>query len=62
MKLLGRMDALGASVSNWKRGQGVGVGWHRGHDFTCEFCRRGDFAMCTSRKIMGIDFDGGYAK
>jgi len=40
----------------------VGVGWHGGHDFVCEQCRCGDFAMCINRKITGIDFDGGYAE
>src|SRR5207237_5877719 len=47
---------------NWKKGQRVGVGWHGGHDFVCEQCRRGDFAMCVNRKVTGIDFDGGYAE
>jgi len=37
------------------------VGWHGGHCFVCEQCRRGDFAMCINRKVTGIDFDGGYA-
>jgi D-arabinose 1-dehydrogenase-like Zn-dependent alcohol dehydrogenase len=61
-EIAGRVDALGAGVSSWKAGQRVGVGWHGGHDLTCDFCRRGDFAMCTSRKVTGIDFDGGYAE
>jgi D-arabinose 1-dehydrogenase-like Zn-dependent alcohol dehydrogenase len=49
-------------VTNWKEGQRVGVGWHGGHCFTCEQCRRGDFAMCANRKVTGVDFDGGYAE
>jgi len=57
----GRVDALGADVSSWAVGQRVGVGWHGGHCFVCEQCRRGDFAMCVNRKVTGIDFDGGYA-
>ncbi|HYY30047.1 MAG TPA: zinc-binding dehydrogenase, partial [Chthoniobacterales bacterium] len=43
-------------------GQRVGVGWHGGHCFQCEQCRRGDFAMCVNRKVTGFDFDGGYAE
>jgi D-arabinose 1-dehydrogenase-like Zn-dependent alcohol dehydrogenase len=58
----GRVDAVGDSVVEWKKGQRVGVGWHGGHDFVCDQCRRGDFAMCVNRKITGIDFDGGYAE
>jgi D-arabinose 1-dehydrogenase-like Zn-dependent alcohol dehydrogenase len=36
------------------------VGWHGGHDFTCEACRRGDFINCKNEKITGITHDGGY--
>jgi alcohol dehydrogenase/propanol-preferring alcohol dehydrogenase len=61
-EVAGRIDALGANVAPWKTGQRVGIGWHGGHCFACEQCRRGDFAMCVNRKITGIDFDGGYAE
>src|SRR6266550_1166056 len=61
-EVAGRIDALGGNVTTWKKGQRVGVGWHGGHDFVCEQCRRGDFAMCVNRKVTGIDFDGGYAE
>ena len=61
-EVAGRIDALGEGVSAWQVGQRVGVGWHGGHCFTCEYCRRGDFAMCLKRKVTGIDFDGGYAE
>src|SRR3954451_13221913 len=61
-EVAGRIDAVGANVTEWKKGQRVGVGWHGGHDFVCEQCRRGDFAMCTNRKVTGFDFDGGYAE
>jgi alcohol dehydrogenase/propanol-preferring alcohol dehydrogenase len=61
-EVAGRIDALGDQVTNWKKGDRVGVGWHGGHDFICDQCRRGDFAMCLNRKVTGIDFDGGYAE
>ena len=61
-EVAGHIDALGGGVTEWKKGQRVGVGWHGGHDFACEQCRRGDFAMCVNRKVTGIDFDGGYAE
>jgi D-arabinose 1-dehydrogenase-like Zn-dependent alcohol dehydrogenase len=61
-EIAGRIDALGGNVTPWNKGQRVGVGWHGGHCFVCEECRRGDFAMCVNRKITGIDFDGGYAE
>lgn len=61
-EIAGRIDAVGADVTNWKPGQRVGVGWHGGHDFTCEFCRRGDFNNCKNEKITAITHDGGYAE
>jgi len=61
-EIAGRLDALGGGVTAWKKGDRVGVGWHGGHDFVCDECRRGDFAMCVNRKVTGIDSDGGYAE
>jgi D-arabinose 1-dehydrogenase-like Zn-dependent alcohol dehydrogenase len=61
MKFADRIDALGSGVTQWTKEQRVGVGWHGGHCFVCDPCRRGDFAMCVKRKVTGIDFDGGYA-
>ena len=61
-EIAGRIDALGNGVTNWKKGDRVGVGWHGGHDFVCDECRRGDFGMCVNRKVTGIDLDGGYAE
>lgn len=59
-EIAGRIDAVGADVTNWKPGQRVGVGWHGGHDFTCNPCRRGDFINCQNEKITAVSFDGGY--
>ena len=61
-EVAGRIDTVGDGVTDWSEGQRVGVGWHGGHCFKCEPCRRGDFAMCVNRKVTGIDFDGGYAE
>lgn len=59
-EIAGRIDAVGPDVTNWKPGERVGVGWHGGHDFTCNPCRRGDFIHCQNEKITGITYDGGY--
>lgn len=61
-EIAGRIDAVGSQVTEWKPGQRVGVGWHGGHCFTCESCRRGDFILCSNEKITGISHDGGYAE
>ena len=59
-EVAGVIDELGAGVSEWKKGQRVGVGWHGGQDNTCRECRRGDFRNCRNLKIPGISYDGGY--
>jgi D-arabinose 1-dehydrogenase-like Zn-dependent alcohol dehydrogenase len=56
----GIVDEVGAGVSEWKKGQRVGVGWHGGHDGTCRECRRGDFRNCRNVQIPGISYEGGY--
>jgi D-arabinose 1-dehydrogenase-like Zn-dependent alcohol dehydrogenase len=61
-EVAGIIDELGAGVSEWKKGQRVGVGWHGGHDGTCLSCRRGDFGNCRNMQIAGISYDGGYAQ
>jgi len=61
-EIAGRIDTVGADVTQWKPGQRVGVGWHGGHCFTCDPCRRGDFINCKFQKITSIHFDGGYAE
>src|SRR5579863_4255427 len=61
-EIAGRIDAVGADVTQWKAGQRVGVGWHGGHCFQCEPCRRGDFVLCQFQKITAISYDGGYAE
>ena len=59
-EVAGVIDKVGAGVSDWKKGQRVGVGWHGGHDGTCRECRRGDFNNCRNLQIPGISYDGGY--
>jgi D-arabinose 1-dehydrogenase-like Zn-dependent alcohol dehydrogenase len=59
-EVAGIIDELGVGVSEWKKGQRVGVGWHGGHDGTCRECRRGDFRNCRNGKVCGISYDGGY--
>jgi D-arabinose 1-dehydrogenase-like Zn-dependent alcohol dehydrogenase len=61
-EISGHIDAVGAGVVQWKAGQKVGVGWHGGHCFICEPCRRGDFVLCINEKITGLHYDGGYAE
>ncbi|MEH6406761.1 MAG: alcohol dehydrogenase [Leeuwenhoekiella sp.] len=61
-EVVGIVEEVGTDVKMWKKGQRVGVGWHGGHCFECEPCRRGDFINCENGKICGISYDGGYAE
>jgi D-arabinose 1-dehydrogenase-like Zn-dependent alcohol dehydrogenase len=61
-EIAGLIDAVGSGGTYWKLGQRVGVGWHGGHCFHCQQCRRGDFMLCENEKVTGISFDGGYAE
>ncbi len=61
-EVVGIVEEVGTRVNNWKKGQRVGVGWHGGHCFECEPCRRGDFISCENAQISGISYDGGYAE
>lgn len=61
-EVAGKIDQLGSGVETWSIGQRVGVGWHGGHCFRCEPCRRGEFILCRAGKISGISYDGGYAE
>lgn len=59
-EVAGVIDEVGAGVTEWKKGDRVGVGWHGGHCFVCERCRRGDFVTCQRQAITGLTRDGGY--
>jgi alcohol dehydrogenase, propanol-preferring len=61
-EIAGRVDKVGEGVTEWKAGDRVGVGWHGGHDFVCNFCRKGLFINCERAQITGISYDGGYAE
>lgn len=61
-EIAGVIDAVGERVEPWTIGDRVGVGWHGGHDGTCDRCRRGDFLTCENLQIPGFHYDGGYSE
>jgi len=61
-EVVGVIEKIGSHVAGWKVGQRVGVGWHGGHCFQCNACRRGDYWACENSLTTGLSADGGYAE
>lgn len=61
-EVAGEIDALGLGVAQFREGDRVGLGWHGGHDGTCDVCLKGKFIHCRQARITGISFDGGYGE
>ncbi len=59
-EVAGVIDALGEGVDRFRVGDRVGIGWHGGHDGTCDVCLTGRFIHCRNAQVTGISFDGGY--
>ena len=60
-QIVGRVDAVGPSVSAYKKGDRVGVPWLYSTDGTCPHCRRGNENLCDHGQFTGYHADGGYA-
>jgi len=61
-EIAGRVEKVGPNVTEWQKGDRVGVGWHGGHCFVCNACRKGLFINCERGQVTGISYDGGYAE
>lgn len=61
-EVAGVVEETGSDVDQWEEGDRVGVGWHGGHCFECEQCRRGNFLKCENQEVTGVTRDGGHAE
>lgn len=61
-EIAGVIDAVGPDATRFSVGDRVGLGWHGGHDGTCDPCLSGHFLQCHNAQITAISFDGGYAE
>jgi len=59
---VGRVEAVGALVTDWTVGDRAGVTWLAGTCGTCPACRSGRENLCASATFTGWDRDGGYAE
>ncbi len=61
-QVVGIVDAAGAGVTTFARGDRVGVPWLYATDGRCEYCQRGDENLCVAAQFTGYHVDGGYAE
>ncbi len=61
-EVAGVVKTVGDRVNQLAVGARVGIGWHGGHDGTCDACLNGKFQRCENAKITGVTTDGGYAE
>jgi len=60
-EIVGRVMALGSSVTGFAMGDRVGIPW-LGHTCgTCEYCRGGQENLCDDPRFTGATRDGGFA-
>jgi propanol-preferring alcohol dehydrogenase len=61
-EVVGRVDALGAGVARFARGDRVGIPWLGWTCGTCRPCASGRENLCERARFTGYDLDGGYAE
>jgi alcohol dehydrogenase, propanol-preferring len=60
-QVVGRVEAVGADVRDWRPGDRAGVGWLASTCGNCRFCTTGRENLCPDAHFTGWDRDGGYA-
>lgn len=53
---------MGEAVTDWKKGDRVGVGWFGGHCGSCSQCKEDQWVCCEKGKITGAHITGGFAE
>src|SRR4029434_10143134 len=55
-EVAGEISAVGANVSDWKRGDAVAI---QSNLFCgeCEYCKRGDESICVRGELLGVNRD-----
>ncbi len=60
-EIVGKVSALGSSVSHLKVDQRVGLGWESNSCGTCEWCTQGLENLCAQMEATCVHRHGGYA-
>ena len=61
-QVVGMVVARGERVSEYKRGDRLGVAWIFSSCGTCAYCREGNENLCSQFRATGRDVHGGYAE
>src|SRR5260221_481486 len=60
-QVVGRVESIGAGVTDFRNGDRIGVAWLGGADGVCGHCRSGHENLCEQASFTGWDSNGGYA-
>lgn len=60
-EIVGRVEAIGPSVSHLAVGQSVGVGWQRSACLSCSICLAGNENLCSRQTAICVGHHGGMA-
>jgi alcohol dehydrogenase, propanol-preferring len=61
-QIVGRVEQIGESVTNFAIDDRVGIPWLGWTDGTCTYCRSSRENLCDNAKFTGYHIDGGYAE
>lgn len=61
-QIVGRVEQVGSEVSDFKKGDKVGVPWLGYTCGNCEFCQRDQENLCDHARFTGYDINGGFAE
>ncbi|MEA3296540.1 MAG: zinc-dependent alcohol dehydrogenase family protein [candidate division Zixibacteria bacterium] len=61
-QIVGRVIRLGEGVTQFHRGDRVGVPWLGGSCRQCRYCQSGRENLCDNSRYMGYQIDGGFAE
>lgn len=61
-EIVGRVSAMGSSVSRWSIGDRIGIPWLASTCGACRYCRSGLENLCENAQFTGCTVDGGFAE
>ncbi len=61
-EIIGKVSKVGPSVTQFKLGDTVGVGWHSAYCNQCNLCHQGDKNLCGSNQATIVGRYGGFAE